>query len=1134
MDIFSYAMGVKVGKRAGVIDVEALPKGRYYDIECYYKYDTDSSSCMTLEELFISGGANPSVTYYVVDALPENPNVSDLVNANPVHIYILNDIPYVYGDAGSGNVWLGVTDALAGVGVTTTAKGFTSDITAATEVGVYVTYKEDKDPVDGAVYRITTVKETPPEMWVISGGNKINYGDLAAAEGVTLHFYVVDVLPETMEAVTETVFPIYILNDTGVGYISQDGTSASAATLGTLVFDAEGFDKGWTDDVDSIDATVETNMGLYFIRGERTVSYSLHYYVDGEWHGGGSGGIVDVEEFPSLGGVPVIGTWTDTQNAPTEVKVDKIYLNTKLTASEVQSALYGCTTVDGVDTPFCVLASGVDISTNKQHSIVVQFLQNTPMSIYEVIGSDLDTTDESLITELWVNENFAAEWNSSIVGWNTEFDGAIKINGDLYAPGTVAGTVDFVDTQPEVPVTQDPSKHIDLISMTSQFGNAEEIDETVIYRTEGSGGAQLWFKNGDNLISLDEFVAQFAGTTTTYYVVDSLPSNPIISSNENGYHVYVLKSTGAAYSSADGSTYSALALVGVNKGWINSLDEITEDGDYTLRVGGGTAYGIPMSSAEVYTIDDGEWVNEPDALRTTLRKREVEIATLENEIAPLREENTLMNVRLNAWAAEEEGAANFAKYATLKVTDSGVEITGVTDTSITSITIPDGVTSIGSNAFVTCTSLTSVTIGNGVTSIGYRAFYGCSGLTSITIGNGVTSIESWTFCGCTSLTSVTIPDNVTSIGDRVFYNCSGLTSITIGNGVTRIGLEVFYGCSGLTGVYIADLAAWCGINANGSLLSYAKNLYLNNELVTELTIPDGVTSIGNYVFSSCTSLTSVTIGNGVTSIGDSTFSSCTSLTSVTIDNGVTSIGNYAFSTCTRLTEIVIPDSVTSIGNGAFNQCHGLTSINIPDGVTRIGSWTFGHCINLTSITIPDGVTSVGDYAVYNCSGLTSITIPDSVTSIGDSTFSSCTSMQFYDFTSHTAVPTLANTNAFTSIPSTCEIRVPAALYDEWVAAANWSTHASNITPYDTDGNRCCKITNSLTNTTSSAAETFVSNSAAFTTTLTAADGYELSTVTVTMGGTDVTADVYADGVVTIASVTGDVVITATSTAVTTE
>ena len=239
----------------------------------------------------------------------------------------------------------------------------------------------------------------------------------------------------------------------------------------------------------------------------------------------------------------------------------------------------------------------------------------------------------------------------------------------------------------------------------------------------------------------------------------------------------------------------------------------------------------------------------------------------------------------------------------------------------------------------------------------------------------VTSIGNYAFCECFGLTSVTIGNSVTSIGDYAFYYCSGLTSVTIPN--------------------VKDIAAWCGIKFDGSYsnpLYYAKHIYSDEDTeITNLIIPNSVTSIGNSAFANCSGLTSVTIGNSVTSIGSSAFSYCSGLTSVTIGSGVTSIGNYAFRECSGLTSVTIPNSVTSIGSSTFYNCSGLTSVTIPNSVTSIGSSAFYGCSGLTSITIPNSVTSIGNYAFYG-SGLTSVTIPNSVTSIGINAFANCSKL----------------------------------------------------------------------------------------------------------------------------------------------
>ena len=206
--------------------------------------------------------------------------------------------------------------------------------------------------------------------------------------------------------------------------------------------------------------------------------------------------------------------------------------------------------------------------------------------------------------------------------------------------------------------------------------------------------------------------------------------------------------------------------------------------------------------------------------------------------------------------------------------------------SVTKANIPhtiEGVTvtSIGDGAFSGCVSLTSVTIPDSVTSIGEWAFYECTSLTSVTIPDSVTSIGDDAFCDCTSLTSVTIPDGVTSIGEDTFRNCTSLTSVTIPNSVTSIGRGAFSNCAALTGIWVTEGNSYYSSDASGVLFSKDKTTLVQCPgTLAECTIPDSVTSIGDWAFAGCTSLTSVTIPDGVTSIGWCAFADCESLTNV--------------------------------------------------------------------------------------------------------------------------------------------------------------------------------------------------------------------------------------------------------------
>ena len=418
-----------------------------------------------------------------------------------------------------------------------------------------------------------------------------------------------------------------------------------------------------------------------------------------------------------------------------------------------------------------------------------------------------------------------------------------------------------------------------------------------------------------------------------------------------------------------------------------------------------------------------------------------------------------------------------------------------------SVTDNDGntydVTSIGGNAFGYCECLTSITIPESVTSIENYAFQACSGLTAIVVEEGNTKYDSRNSCnaiietssntliiGCKNttipetvtsigdyafyqslyLTSIIIPESVTCIGDYSFAFCHGLTNITIPKSVKSIGNRAFDACGGLKSIVVEEgNPVYDSRNGCNAIIETASNTLILGRPNT--TIPESVTSIGNYAFWGSWSLTSITIPESVTSIGEGAFLNCNSLTSITIPESVKSIGNRAFDACGVLNSIAIPESVTSIGRSAFDgtpwfenqpdgmiyagkiaykykgnmpentaieikegtigiadaafeNSSGLTSIIIPEGVANIGDHTFANCDGLTSITIPESVTTISDYAFFNCTGLTSITIPNSVMSIGDNTFYGCSGLTFVSIpesVTKIGICTFSNCKGLTSI-----------------------------------------------------------------------------------------------------------------------
>ncbi len=216
--------------------------------------------------------------------------------------------------------------------------------------------------------------------------------------------------------------------------------------------------------------------------------------------------------------------------------------------------------------------------------------------------------------------------------------------------------------------------------------------------------------------------------------------------------------------------------------------------------------------------------------------------------------------------------------------------------------IPDSVISIGDDAFSGCSGLTSINIPDCVTSIGARAF-GYSDLTSMAIGNSVTSIGECAFSGCSGLAYVTIGDSVISIGELAFRECWRLTSIIIPSSVTSIGECAFSGCSGLTSIRVEDgNTTYDSRNNCNAIIRTATNTLILGCMDT--IIPGSVMNIGEHAFQYCSGLTSITVPNSVISIGDWAFNTCDNLTSITIGNSVSSIGEFAFSDCPKLSSVV--------------------------------------------------------------------------------------------------------------------------------------------------------------------------------------------------------------------------------------
>lgn len=366
---------------------------------------------------------------------------------------------------------------------------------------------------------------------------------------------------------------------------------------------------------------------------------------------------------------------------------------------------------------------------------------------------------------------------------------------------------------------------------------------------------------------------------------------------------------------------------------------------------------------------------------------------------------------------------------------------------------------IDPNAFNRCTMLKSITMPKGVTTdnpTGSSTYYfnSCRSLKSITIPRGFNVSESL-LVNCHGLESVLLPGNSTNIGKNQFSACYLLKVLTIPDTVTSIG-EASLSNTNVEKMFLPKKVKFFGKNAfnncyalrevvfEGTATTFESAFYNCYNLESFNRIPDGVATVSNSMFYACYKLKGVELPESVTSIGTYAFFNCNNLQYINIPNSVKSIGQYAFSGCNSLLRVNIPEGISSIPKNVFYRCDALTDVELPASVTSIGEYAFYECDHLKSINIPDGVQSIEQYTFNGCKSLASIYIPDSVSSIAFRAFYNCTSLKLVDFSNHMAVPALTNKDTFSGTHSDLEIRVPAALYDEWIAATNWSSIASKI------------------------------------------------------------------------------------------
>ena len=362
---------------------------------------------------------------------------------------------------------------------------------------------------------------------------------------------------------------------------------------------------------------------------------------------------------------------------------------------------------------------------------------------------------------------------------------------------------------------------------------------------------------------------------------------------------------------------------------------------------------------------------------------------------------------------------------------------------IRSVSLPDGLTSIGEEAFDSCHFLTSITIPDSVTEIGEYAFYKCYSLNSVDLGH-VKEIDDGAFEYCYSLTTVTIPDTVTYMSDDAFNYCSALQSITIGSEV-HIWDEFLESCQSLQSIEVSESNTHHK-SVNGILFSKdgtKLQKYPSAKTDTSYTVPETVKEINFHAFYQSDNLRTITLGDNVETVYNSAFADCASLETINIGSGLSDFDTEGLDTCKSLKEInvsegntsfksidgvlfdsdctklikypmmktdksyTVPDTVVEIQSMAFRSCNNLQKITMGFSVEIIGADVFRNCKNLIAVDLNSGLTDIWERAFANCSSLKTITIPDSVNIIGDYVFRGCRSL--------TSITVDENNSEYTSI-----------------------------------------------------------------------------------------------------------------------
>lgn len=462
-------------------------------------------------------------------------------------------------------------------------------------------------------------------------------------------------------------------------------------------------------------------------------------------------------------------------------------------------------------------------------------------------------------------------------------------------------------------------------------------------------------------------------------------------------------------------------------------DEVKEIGDRAFCDASMTSVILPKGLVSIgvnafYRCESLKRISFPDSLKTIKRGAFASCGKLEEIVIPNLESWLGISFE-NEWSNPLfSGPFSSGKNRRLIVEGE----------PINELSIPMSATRINEWAFAGCNSIQSLVIPGGVSEIGQGAFRNCDNLIFVSIPKSIAKIETEVFAH-SGLKEIDLPEGLEEIEREAFASCDSLERIRIPTTIKRIGWNAFSGCFKLKEVHIQSLSAWTSIDFFGNLnMGFQSNplgggvgrlsrsggkLLIDNEIVASLMIESSVSSIEAACFYGCANFVELTIPEGITSIGRCAFFLCPNLEKVILPSTMQTISEFSFSDCPKLISINIPEGVKTVAASAFKGCKSLEEVSLPSTIIEVEKNAFFECRKLKTINIPKSIKTIGKTAFCK-SGITKVKILDGLERIEEGAFSQCEQLEEVEIS---ATVSSIETTAFAQCPALKKVTIACRL-----------------------------------------------------------------------------------------------------------